>query len=401
MALMKDSKQNTIRLALMGATGSVGSSVLDVCRRFPERFQVEVLASHSNASALLPLVYEFMPALVALYNGEAAEIIRPDLPDGVDLLAGSDSLRKALEQVPLDHVVFATSGTEAIPALLDALDASLDVSLANKESLVVAGPWVMPRIRHPHQLRPLDSEHSALWQCLRGESLSSIAKVWLTASGGPFCDFSPEEMERVTPADALSHPVWSMGAKVTVDSATLMNKGIEIIEAMRLFSLPLSQVDAVIHRKSLVHGFVAFLDGAVKALVSQPDMRLSAAAALAFPERLYLEEALTLPDSWLWNLSFEKLDDSRFPCFRLAREAALAGGGAPVVLVGADEVAVAAFLNGRIAFTAIGDVVEATLSALGGETPFSLDDALDLLDRSRQYARSFVCGSRTGRRRLP
>ncbi|WP_311135623.1 MULTISPECIES: 1-deoxy-D-xylulose-5-phosphate reductoisomerase [Synergistales] len=400
MALMKDSRQDVIRLALMGATGSVGSSVLDVCRRFPERFQVEVLAAHSNDSALLPLVYEFRPALVALYDEKAAGRICPDLPADVHLLTGPDSLREALGQVPLDHVVFATSGTEAIPALLDALDASLDVSLANKESLVVAGQWVMPHIRHPHQLRPLDSEHSALWQCLRGESLSSITKVWLTASGGPFLDFTPEEMKRVTPADALSHPVWSMGAKVTVDSATLMNKGIEIIEAMRLFSLPLAQVDAVIQRKSLVHGFVAFVDGAVKALVSQPDMRLSAAAALAFPERLLLEESLALPDPWLWNLSFEKLDGSRFPCFRLAREAALGGGGAPIVLVGADEVAVAAFLNGLITFTAIGDVVEATLSSLGGETPSTLEDALDLLDRSRQYARSFVCGSRAERRYL-
>lgn len=401
MDLMSDIKRSPVRIALLGATGSVGSSVLDVCRRFPDRFKVEALASQANGSALLALIHEFRPSLAALYDEKAAARLRPQLPDDVDFLAGPDSLRTLVQSGSVDHAVFATSGTKAISALLDALDASLDVSLANKESLVVAGPWVMPHLRRPHQLRPLDSEHSAIWQCLHGEEPSSISKIWLTASGGPFRDFSSEEMAKVTPEEALRHPVWSMGAKVTIDSATLMNKGIEIIEAMQLFSLPASQVDAVIHRQSLVHGLVSFVDGTAKALVSQPDMRLPVAAALAFPDRLDLEEALPLPDPWQWGLSFERPDVLRFPCFRLAREAALSGGGAPAVLVGSDEVAVEAFLDGTIPFGAIGDVVEATLSALGSESPRDLDDALHLLERSRQHARSLVYGPRfEGRRSL-
>ncbi len=390
MALIEVERTCPIRVAVIGATGSVGSSVLDICRQFSAFFKVTVLAAKSNADGLEALAKEFRPEAVVLIDARAAAKLRGRLAGKTKFFSGPSALEQMLAENLADHVVFASSGTDAIRALVLALDASLDVSLANKESLVVAGEWVMPRVRFPHQLRPLDSEHSAIWQCMLGETSSSVDKIWLTASGGPFRDFSLRAMKIVKPEDALNHPVWSMGAKVTIDSATLMNKGIEVIEAMRLFDLEASRVEAVIHRNSLVHGLVAFKDGTVKALLSKPDMRLPVTAALAYPKRLDLENAYSLPSPEHWAVSFEAPDMERFPCYRLAREAALAGGGYPAILVGADEVAVEAFLNKIIPFTSIAAVVEATLSSFNETAPRHLDDALDLLDRARRRARDLT-----------
>ncbi|MFA7219967.1 MAG: 1-deoxy-D-xylulose-5-phosphate reductoisomerase, partial [Synergistaceae bacterium] len=308
--------------------------------------------------------------------------------DGFDCMTGEDALCEIASDPDVDHVVFASSGVSAIKALQTALKEDKDVSLANKESIVVAGPWVMPLVKRKDQLRPVDSEHSAIWQCLREDHKHEIAKIWLTASGGPFRDHSKEMFERVTLEETLSHPVWKMGPKITVDSATLMNKGIECIEAMQLFGLPANKVSALIHPKSQVHGAVLFIDGTMKMLVSQPDMRLPAAAALAWPDRLDLvSSGLDFIEPEKWDLQFREIDGSLFPCFSIAFKAGEMGGAYPSLLVGADEAAVQAFLERTIPFTAISQIIEETLAKSVSASPETLDEAIALVSTGERIAR--------------
>ncbi|MDO4952899.1 MAG: 1-deoxy-D-xylulose-5-phosphate reductoisomerase, partial [Synergistaceae bacterium] len=248
-------------IAVIGATGSVGSSVLDVCSRFPECFRVVALAANSNEKKLKELGHAFSSKILCLSNPEI-----PFSDDDFTCLSGIERLSEIVCSPDVDQVVFASSGTAAIPALQCALKAGKKVSLANKESIVVAGPWVMPLVQYKNQLRPVDSEHSAVWQCMEGTPAEEVEKLWLTASGGPFRDFSAEQMEKVTPSDALKHPTWNMGAKITIDSATLMNKGIECIEAAQLFGMAQEKVGALVHSGSYVHGLVRFIDGTTKML---------------------------------------------------------------------------------------------------------------------------------------
>ena len=375
-----------IRLAVIGATGSVGSSVLDVCSRFPERFEVVSLAAGSNADGLAALGRRFKSRKLCL-----AAPKEPFSVKGFECLSGVESLSLLAEDPDIDQVVFASSGTSAIKALQAALKADKNVSLANKESVVVAGPWVMPLVKRKDQLRPIDSEHSAVWQCLRDAPHGEVAKIWLTASGGPFRDFTAAQMKAVTPAQALNHPVWKMGPKVTIDSATLMNKGIECIEAMQLFGLPYEKVGALIHPRSQVHGMALFCDGTMKMLLSQADMRLPSAAAIAWPERLELMDAgldFVWPEKW--DLEFREINRGLFPCFEIAREAGRRGGAYPSLLIGADEAAVNAFLNGRIPFLSISAAVEETLSKWQGTQPAELDDAIALVDEGRRFAEEIV-----------
>jgi 1-deoxy-D-xylulose-5-phosphate reductoisomerase len=299
-----------------------------------------------------------------------------------------------LSQDPeVDHVVFASSGTAAIEALRTALRAGKEVSLANKESLVVGGPWVIPSIREGGQLRPLDSEHNAIWQCLLGEA-EKPRKIYLTASGGPFRDWSFEDLKRVTPEMALRHPVWNMGAKITVDSATLMNKGIEMIEAMFLFGLEPCQVEALVSPGSFVHGLVEFEDGCVKMLAGEPDMRLPAASCLFWPRRLLPKHGFPRPGLSARKFSFDAVDEKRFPAFPLAKEALRRGGAYPALLVGADEIAVGRFLEKTISFTAIPQVVEETMAAYSGAAPRSLEEALSVLEWGRTRCAS-ICDKKT------
>jgi 1-deoxy-D-xylulose-5-phosphate reductoisomerase len=367
---------------VIGATGSVGSSVLDICARFPERFEVVSLAAGSNAAKLTELGCRFNSRKLCLAEPKEAFCVKD-----FECLSGVEALSQIAADPDVDQVVFASSGTSAIKALQTALKADKDVSLANKESIVVAGPWVMPLVKRKDQLRPIDSEHSAVWQCLRDAPRGEVAKIWLTASGGPFRDYNAAQMKAVTPAQALAHPVWKMGPKVTIDSATLMNKGIECIEAMQLFGLPSEKVGALIHPRSQVHGMALFCDGTMKMLLSQADMRLPSAAAIAWPERLELMDSgldFVWPEKW--ELNFKEIDKELFPCFEIAREAGRKGGAYPSLLIGADEAAVNAFLSGRIGFLSISGVVEETLSKWRGAQPSALDDAIALVDEGRRLA---------------
>lgn len=369
------------RVAVIGATGSVGGSVLDVCAGYPEHFKVVALAAKSNRDKLVELGRRFGARTLCLADAEDFQA------NGFECLTGTRGLSKLAAETEADHVVFSSSGTGAAYALLDALATGCEISVSNKEIIVAAGTWIMRRVKRPGQLRPVDSEHSAVWQCIRGEPEREIRKIWLTASGGPFKNFRAEEMKYITPAMALKHPVWSMGAKITVDSATLMNKGLECIEAMRLFGLKREQVGALIHPSSQAHGMALFSDGTMKMLISPADMRIPAAAALAYPGRLDMitsESGFLQPESW--RLDFEPVDGNKFPCFKLAMYAAEYGGAYPPLLVGADEAAVAAFLRGKITFTQIAEVIESVLEGWSSPPPKEADEAIALVTEGERLA---------------
>jgi 1-deoxy-D-xylulose-5-phosphate reductoisomerase len=385
------------RVAVIGATGIVGGSVLDICARFPERFGVVAMAALSKSNELLSLSKRF--------GSKTAYLASPSPGDstmfkenGIELLSGDEGLEDIAGSGEADHVVLASSGAEAIFALKRALESDKDVSLANKESVVAAGPWLMPLIRRPDQLRPLDSEHNAIWQCLRGEPRSRVKCVTLTASGGPFREFSAERMKNITPREALRHPVWHMSPKITVDSSNLMNKGIECMEATQLFGLSMERVKAVVHPSSQIHGMVEFSDATVKLLLCRPDMRIASAAALAWPDRLLLGdiEEFAAPACEDWSMKFFAPDETRFPCLYIAREAGRRGGPYPPLLIGADEVAVGAFLDGRIPFLAISNIIERTLETYGGPPPSSLDDAVRLISEGKRLAAE-LCAAFYGR----
>lgn len=382
-----------IRLAVTGATGSVGGAVLDICARFPQFFEIRALAAKSNAKKLTELGRRHGAKLLCLTEPEDKNWRE----EGFTCLSGVDGLTEMVEEPSVDHAVFASSGVAAIKALQKALMRGIDVSLANKESIVVAGPWVMPLIKRSDQLRPVDSEHSAVWQCLRDAPKEEVSRIWLTASGGPFRDYSAAQMEGVTPEAALNHPVWKMGPKITVDSATLMNKGIECIEAMQLFGLPAERVGALIHPRSQVHGMAEFVDGTVRLLLSQADMRLPAAAAIAWPRRLPLaENALPPIEPKDWDLCFREIDEKLFPCFALAREAGRLGGAYPALLVGADESAVRHFLNHEISYRAIAEIISEVLEACGEKTPQTLEEAVALVETGEKMADK-ICRDRRNR----
>ena len=378
-----------IRLAVIGATGSVGGAVLDIVSRFPEIFEIHSLAAKSSAKKLTELGRKF----------GAKKLCLTEAPNGwreagFECMAGASSLEELVQDEAADHAVFASSGTSAIKALQAALRRGIDVSLANKESIVVAGPWVMPLVGRRDQLRPIDSEHSAVWQCMRDTAKDEISRIWLTASGGPFRDYTSQQMEAVTPKEALNHPVWRMGPKITIDSSTLMNKGIECIEAMQLFGLPSERVGALIHPRSHIHGMAEFIDGTVRMLLSHPDMRLPAAAAIAWPKRLPLMQRGLLPlEPREWDLRFREIDEKLFPCFAVAREAGRAGGAAPALLVGADESAVRNFIEEKITYREIAAVVSETIESYRGGAPRTLDEAVELVSAGERMADE-ICNRR-------
>ncbi len=357
-----------INVGVIGATGSVGSSVMSVCGAWPGKISVKAIAAGKPSAKLTGLAEKFNVSKIYTFQEH-----------------GSQGLEELALDPDIQHVVFASSGTAAIKALCSALKAGKTVSLANKESIVVAGNWVMPLVKSPEQLRPLDSEHNAIWQCLHGEDKAFVRKIYLTASGGPFRNFSREELRNVTPEMALHHPVWNMGAKITIDSATLMNKGIELIEAMYLFGLDERKVDALISPGSFVHGLVEFEDGSVKMLAAEPDMKLPAASCLFWPERFFPANDFRRP-GFVRDISFMEIDAERFPAVRIARECMRLKGAYPAVLVGADEIAVELFLKGKIGFADIPGVVERVLEARNWKEPGNLDEAIALVDEGRNEA---------------
>lgn len=346
-------------IAVLGSTGSIGTQTLDVARWHGLR--VTALGAGRNVSLLARQAHEFRPEVVACDAAVAGEL-RGLLPPGTRLAVGGDGLDE-VASAPADVVVAAIPGVAGLRPTAAALRAGRHVALANKEAMVVAGPLMRELARaHAGALIPVDSEHSALYQCLLGEDRGAVAALVLTASGGPFID-GPKDLSRVTREEALAHPNWSMGSKVTIDSATLFNKGLEVLEAHFLFELPLSQIEVVVHRQSLVHGLVRFLDGNIKAQVGPHDMRVPIQYALLAPERPPNPLA-PLPLAGAWT--FEEPDHERFPSLSLAYEAGRRGGLAPAYLNAADEVAVAAFLEGRLTFDMIPRVLEGVLEQAPG-----------------------------------
>ncbi len=352
------------RIALLGSTGSIGQQTLDVVRSFPDHFQVVALAARSNVSLLSQQVLEFKPALVACFadTPEVEERTRCLLPEA---LLGEQGLLAIATYSEADIVVVATSGLVGLKPTLAAIEAGKLIALANKETLVMAGHLVMQAAQRAGvSILPIDSEHSAIWQCLRGEVTENISRLLLTASGGPFRSATHEQMQAVTVDQALAHPTWRMGPKITIDSATLMNKALEVIEAHWLFGIPYEHIDVVIHPESIIHSMVEFIDGSIKMQASLPSMHLPIMNALAYPFRLNSEKTGLIRElRWaeVGALRFETFELQRFPCFRLAIEAGRRGGTYPSALVGADEEAVQLFLAGKISFLQIAELIEAVL----------------------------------------
>jgi len=344
---------NTVkRLAILGSTGSIGQQTLEVVRALPQRFRIVGLAAGKNTGLLTKQINEFKPRFVYYQNAK-------------EHLANAEYELLSLEDIAchpqVDIVVIATSGKSGLSPTLAAVKAGKNVALANKESLVVAGELITNEAKlNAARILPVDSEHSAIWQCLNGER-QPAAQLILTASGGPFRHYSPAQLKGVTAKQALKHPTWQMGRKVTIDSATLMNKGLEVIEAHWLFDTPFAHIKILIHPQSIIHSMVEFIDGSIKAQLGYPDMRLPIQYALSYPERLSNPQLPRLDWSRINNLTFEQPNFDVFPCLTLAIEAGKKGGTYPAVLCAADEVAVELFLSERIKFTDIPNLVEQTL----------------------------------------
>ena len=350
-------------LAILGSTGSIGVSTLEIVAAHPERFRVTALTAGRNLELLAQQVRIFQPLMVAVPDAADAQALQARLGGGAapQILSGRDGLIACAADSGAQLVVSAIVGAAGLEPTLAAIEAGVDVALANKETLVAAGELVMAAVaRHGVRLFPVDSEHSAIFQSLAGHRRDDVRRLILTASGGPFRNFSAAELEQVTPAAALSHPNWSMGRKITIDSATMMNKGLEVIEAHWLFDLPAEKIAVHIHPESIVHSMVEYVDGAVIAQLGIPEMKTPIALALSWPERLPLDLP-PLDLCRLGRLHFSEPDEQRFPCLALAYRALRTGGTAPAVLNAANEVAVDAFLANRLGFTAIPRLIAAVL----------------------------------------
>lgn len=384
------------RIAVLGSTGSIGRQTLEVIAWHPERFRATVLAASADSELFRRQVQAVQPHLAVVSRAAGDDWT----PPGTQLAVGADALREAVAREDVDVVVVATSGIVSLRPTLAALEAGKTVAVANKEVLVSAGHLVMAAARHRGvPILPIDSEHSAIWQCLQGEANdpahSTVRRIILTASGGPFRDWRAEQLRSVRPEDALRHPNWSMGPKVTVDSATVMNKGLEVLEARWLFDQPLDAIEIVVHRESIIHSLVEFQDRSVKAQLSLPDMRLPIQYALAYPERV--EAPLPALDlAALGRLTFETLDEERFPCPGLAYRAGRLGGSYPAVLNAANEEAVCLFLLDQMGFTQIPRAIERALEAHVPIRAPSLDEILEVDAWARRFVREWAARNPAG-----
>jgi len=384
-------------VVVLGSTGSIGVSTLDVIARHPDRYTVHALAAHSSVDAMVVQCLAHRPQLAVMVDEAAAAALEQALAGRCDteVLAGPQALCTVAALPGVDLVMAAIVGAAGLHSTLAAAQAGKTVLLANKEALVMGGHLLMQAVREAGAtLLPIDSEHNAIFQCLpvsqqARADLSGVSRILLTASGGPFRTWSAAEMAAVTPAQACAHPNWSMGRKISVDSATLMNKGLELIEACWLFDVTPAQIDVVVHPESIIHSLVQYRDGSVLAQLGNPDMRTPIAHALAWPERI---DAGVAPLDLIATgaLRFEAPDEARFPCLRLAREAFSRGGTAMVALNAANEIAVAAFLAGELGFGGIAQLIEATLSGISHTEPSDLA-AVETADRhARDYARRLL-----------
>jgi 1-deoxy-D-xylulose-5-phosphate reductoisomerase len=350
-------------ISILGSTGSVGTQALDVVRRSPERFRVVGMAAAANHELLVGQIREFMPPLVAISDSDAAEELKSKLGGlrGVEVLTGPESAETLARESEADIVLNAMVGAVGLGPSLAALQSGKMLALANKESLVIGGELIMDLVKgEPDRLVPVDSEHSALAQCLRGERREDLRRVLLTASGGPFRGWTRQELAKASVKEALAHPTWNMGPKITIDSATLMNKGFEVIEAHYLFGLDYREIDVVIHPESIIHGIAEFADGSMIAQLASADMRLPIQLALGYPDRLGIGiKALNL--ARMGKLTFEELDQEAFPAVRLAYRAGRMGSTYPAVLNAANEVAVMAFLESKIRLIQVVEIAEAAI----------------------------------------
>ena len=382
-------------ICILGSTGSIGTSTLSIIERYPERFAVASLAAGQNVDLAFAQCQRWRPLVVSMATeplaGELASRLKAAGLNATEVVHGTAGTVRAATHSRVDFVVSAIVGLGGLEATYAAVVAGKPVGLANKEALVAAGEILTQQARRGKvPLLPIDSEHNAIHQCMRGGSPQEVRRIWLTASGGPFRQLPKDQFQYVTVEQALRHPTWIMGRRVTIDSATLLNKGLEIIEACRLFDLPPSAVKVTVHPQSAVHSLVEFVDGSSLAQISVTDMRLPILYALSYPERVPSE--LTFDLAALGQLNFEPPDFERFPCLRLAYQAAESGGAACIALNAADEVAVNAFLEGTIPFTSIPRTIEQVLEATPPRYPETIKEVLQLDEEARRVAQRVVAG---------
>jgi len=379
------------KIAILGSTGSIGCQSLDVISRYPERFCVESLIAGNNVDLLIKQAKQFRPDSVVIGNNEHYKLLKDSLHDtDIKVYAGTDAVDQIVTSSNVDVVIASIVGYSGLRSTISAIKAGKKIALANKETLVVAGEIIEKLVReHGSMIIPVDSEHSAIYQCLAGESGNPIEKITLTASGGPFLYRTAEELKSVRPGEALCHPNWDMGSKVTIDSASMMNKGLEVIEAKWLFNLKPEQIDVIIHPQSLIHSMVHFADGSVKAQLGVPDMRVPILYALSFPDRL-VSNLPRLDFKKQASLTFMEADLKRFRNLSLAYNALARGGNMPCIMNAANEIAVDAFLREKIGFLQLPDVVEYAME----NSSFSAHPGLDLLEdsdsMSRQIASDYI-----------
>jgi 1-deoxy-D-xylulose-5-phosphate reductoisomerase len=379
------------RIAILGSTGSIGKQTLEVVKAHPDNFEVEVLTALNSADELVAQAKEFQPDAVVIGNEEKYGAVKDALADEpVKVYAGNKAIDQIVQGSNIDIVLTAMVGFSGLTPTINAVKAGKTIALANKETMVVAGE-IVTELAHKHKVSilPVDSEHSAIFQCLVGEFRNPVEKIYLTASGGPFRGKSLDHMMNVTREEALNHPNWSMGNKITIDSASMMNKGLEAIEAKWLFGLKPEQIDIIVHPQSIIHSIVQFEDGSMKAQMGLPDMRLPIKYALTFPDRIKSDfERFNFLD--YPSLTFEKLDEKVFRNVELAYKAMEKGGSLPCVLNAANEIAVEEFLSGNIGFLQMSDVIEETMSSVEFISHPVLEDYLELDKLARDQARNFI-----------
>lgn len=378
------------RIAILGSTGSIGTQALLVIESHPDLFEVEVLTAKNNADLLIQQAIRHRPNTVVIGNKELyTQVLVALNPYDIKVYAGDEAISQVVEMETIDMVLTAMVGYSGLKPTINAIKAKKPIALANKETLVVAGELIMGLAYENNvPILPVDSEHSAIFQCLVGEN-NPIEKIILTASGGPFRTHTPEQLTRVTKADALNHPCWCMGNKITIDSATLMNKGFEVIEAKWLFNLKPEQIEVIVHPQSIIHSLVQFEDGSIKAQMGLPDMKLPIQYAFSFPDRIKSDfERFSF--ARFPNFSFEEPDTSRFPALNFAREAMIKGGNMPCILNAANEIAVEAFLNDKISFLGMADLVEDCLLKVGFIAKPNYDDYFTTDSVTREYAKRLI-----------
>jgi len=379
------------KIAILGSTGSIGTQALNVVSQHPDRFEIYALTANNNADLLIEQARRFQPETVVIANKDKYAALKEALSDlPIKVWSGAEAICQVVQSKPIDIVLTAMVGFSGLKPTISAIEAGKTIALSNKETLVVAGELVTQlALKHRTPILPVDSEHSAIFQCLNGEGNNEIDKIWLTASGGPFRNCSKDELKNVTKAQALNHPNWNMGAKVTIDSSTLMNKGFEMIEAKWLFGVEPKQIEVLVHPQSIIHSMVQFKDSSVIAQIGQPDMRIPIQYAFSYPERLK-SDFQPIDFFKIASLTFEKPDTDKFRNLQFAYQAIEKGGNMPCIMNAANEIAVAAFLDEKMGYLTMSDLIEKTMQQTSFVASPSLDDYLNTDAEARTIARSLV-----------